>query len=281
MCDVNKSTVIFLHIPKAAGSTMHKILEREYLKASIYSFDTTKQKASIEKYKQLTVEEKSGIRLLKGHMPFGLHEYIPHAAKYITMLREPVDRVISHYNYAACTPGHYLQHYITKEGMDLQTYVGSGVSHEMDNGQVRLLSGHDDDLPYGACNEELLEQAKRNLNEYFPVVGLAERFDESVLLMREVLGWKRLPIYVSRKVGMRKQGAEPVSPDVRDYIRKINSLDYKLYKYATELFDERLAEYSDKIALELGRFQRINSAYGIAGRTGIGLRILVKRVVRN
>src|SRR5690606_18742995 len=131
--------------------------------------------------------------LIKGHMPFGVHEYLPNESTYITMLRDPVERVISHYDYVLRRTTHHLRARIIESNMDLEAYVTSGITHEMDNGQVRLLSGHDDDLPFGACSELHLQQALRNLREHFSVVGLAERFDHSILLMQHALGWRNAP----------------------------------------------------------------------------------------
>jgi hypothetical protein len=272
-------TTIFMHIPKAAGSTLHGILERQYRKSGIYDIDTSRLHASIVEFKQLDNEEKLKISLLKGHIPFGLHEYLPQQSRYITMLRDPVNRVISHYNYAARRPDHYLHDTIIKKKMSLSDYVSSGVTHEMDNAQVRLLSGHDDDLPFGSCDRLMLEQAKHNLTNYFHVIGLVERFDESVLLMKEKLNWRWPPIYVSRKVRAHKASSREVSQELRENIMQYTKLDYELYNFACVLFDQSISEYSDKIYGKLERFQSINTIYGTVARTGIDMRKSIKKLV--
>ncbi len=274
-----KPTVIFMHIPKAAGSTLHGILERQYPKSGIYDIDTSRLHESIDEFKQLERDKKLNILLLKGHIPFGLHEYLPQQSRYLTMLRDPVNRVISHYNYAARRQDHYLHETIIKNKMSLKDYVSSGISHEIDNAQVRLLSGHDDDLPIGSCDALLLEQAKHNLATWFDVIGIVERFDESVLLMREKLNWRWSPIYVSRKVRKHKTPNKEMSQELRASILKYNELDFKLYAFANTLFVQSIREYSEKIAHKLKRFQAINSIYGTVARTGIDVRKSIKRVV--
>lgn len=92
--DSNKEhSLIFLHIAKASGSTLHRIIERQYPAEVIYSIDGLNVAESTNKFKNLSREQRQKIKVLKGHMSFGLHEYLPRPSTYITMLREPVERV--------------------------------------------------------------------------------------------------------------------------------------------------------------------------------------------
>ncbi len=52
---------------------------------------------SITQLKNMPEEKRNKIRCLKGHMPFGLHKYLLNSSVYLTVLREPIERVISHY----------------------------------------------------------------------------------------------------------------------------------------------------------------------------------------
>ena len=227
-------TVIFVHIPKAAGSTLHKVLKRKYRRRPIYDIAT----AEIETFRALPIQRRAEIGLIKGHMPFGIHEHIPNDSIYITMLRHPVERAISHYYYVLRRTTHNLHDRVKEARMGLQDYVTSGVTHEMDNGQVRLLSGHDDDLPFGECTEVHLHRALHNLREHFSVVGLAERFDESIILMQHALRWSTAPYYVKRNA---RPGPSPeIGSDVRRRIEEVNWLDMALYEYGRSLFEASL-----------------------------------------
>src|SRR5678815_616084 len=88
-----KPTVIFLHIPKTAGSTLDKIIDHQYKRTSIF----TRAYISMDEFKILPEAHREKIRVLRGHMHFGVHEYLPQSSIYITILRNPIDRVISHY----------------------------------------------------------------------------------------------------------------------------------------------------------------------------------------
>src|SRR6266480_7471713 len=87
--------VIFLHLPKAAGSTLNRLIEWEYPLFPMYSIDPVFFEWSWAHLQRLSKERLRRIRVFKGHMLFGLHAILPQPATYITVLREPVDRVLS------------------------------------------------------------------------------------------------------------------------------------------------------------------------------------------
>jgi hypothetical protein len=124
-------------------------------------------------------------------MRFGLHRYIRRPAEYITMLRHPVKRIVSHYEYVRRTRAHYLHRTVVDGRIPLEEYVTAGLSPELNDGQLRILCGMEDavTLPYGGVVDDMLESAKRDLRNEFAAVGITERFNESLLLFQRVLGW--------------------------------------------------------------------------------------------
>ncbi|WP_199245677.1 sulfotransferase family 2 domain-containing protein [[Phormidium] sp. ETS-05] len=198
-----ENPLIFVHIPKAAGTTLHQIIERQYPKHLTFTLDGTNPEAAIEEFKQLPEAQRMKIKVLKGHMPFGLHEFLSGPCTYITMLRDPVERVISHYYYVLRQPNHYLHQKITSQNMTLLDYVNSGISTELNNGQAILLSGID--KRSGNLldrSDEILEKSLQNL-EQMAVVGLLEKFDESLILLQKTFGWNNI-FYVKEKVTKNK-----------------------------------------------------------------------------
>jgi hypothetical protein len=249
--------VIFLHIPKAAGTTLKGILDSYYKKQDIFEIDGSRRLETIAQFTSLPLERRAEIMLLRGHMPFGLHEYLPQPRTYITMFRNPAARVVSIYHFARQRPHHYLYNAINGKNLDIESFVSTGITPETDNQQVRFLTGHIDDIEVGACTSRMLEQAKKNLTEHFAVVGLQERFDESLLLIKKRLGWNRLPLYQSRNVGTHKR---PELPErVLKTIRKHNELDYELFEWASDRFQRQFEQ--ENIQKELERFRRANSVY--------------------
>src|SRR6187551_2305638 len=130
--------LIFLHIPKAGGTTFHDILERHYKPGEIFDIRVLDQKQTSEKeFIDLPAEQKKKINLLKGHMEFGWHENFGNAeVQYVTFLRNPVERIFSLYNYIHRRPKHYLYDKVAGKKMSFEDYVVSDITDEIDNGQV-------------------------------------------------------------------------------------------------------------------------------------------------
>lgn len=249
--------LIFLHIPKNAGATLHPVLERHYGRRARHSVTRCED---VEAFKRLPQARRDRIRLLKGHMPFGMHEYLTGRSAYITLLRDPAERVVSHYYYVKRRPDHYLHHHIAA-GMSLAEFASAGISGEMDNGQVRLLSGHDQDIPCGECTRDLLDTAKLNIEKHFAVVGLKERYDESLVLMSLALGWNWTPYYLSRNITKNKPVAKQVDPATRDAIGSSNSLDVELYEWAVKRFQIQIEWQASVVEDRIARLKRLNGLY--------------------
>lgn len=249
--------LIFLHIPKAAGSTLHPVLERHYSKRACRTISLPEQ---LEAFKQLPQRERQRIRLLKGHMPFGMHDHLAGGSRYITLLRHPAERVVSHYYYVKRTPDHYLHHFLSR-GMSLADFASSGLSGELDNGQVRLLSGHDQDIPCGDCSRDLLDVARRNIEQHFAVAGLTERFDESLVLMGITLGWTWTPYYLNRNVTQNKPAARQIDPHTLAAIERANPLDFELYDWVSLRFQDRLSQHRQAVEEKLAQLNRANHLY--------------------
>src|SRR2546423_12662933 len=79
--------IIFLHVPKTAGTTLNRLIEWEYDLFEMYSVDPVFFNWSAAHLRKLAQERLRKIRVFKGHMSFGLHEILPQPATYITVLR--------------------------------------------------------------------------------------------------------------------------------------------------------------------------------------------------
>jgi hypothetical protein len=247
-------TVLFLHIPKTAGSTMYKVLERQYSPAETLRLESSR----IAKFKTLPAAQRGRYRLIEGHLYFGFHRHIPRASTYITFLRRPVKRVLSFYYYARSTPDHYLYSQLVSERLDLKTALARELTSELCNGQTRQLAGDEWEDPERVVTRAALERAQANLT-HFRVVGLLEEFDASLLLMRRAFGW-HLPFYVKQNVTKEKPDEALLDAETLGLIEQANRLDLELYEYARKLFDQQCRAAGDSFAAELRDFRRSNRA---------------------
>jgi hypothetical protein len=251
-----EKTVIFLHIQKTAGTTLRTVIERLYETSAIYSiYPYNKNYPDIDVFKKLSDSEKSKIKIICGHISFGVHESMPQECTYITVLRNTVDRVVSFYSHITRDgqeDDEQLLSYRTtakQNNMSLSDFVASGIAYQTDNHQTRILSNMNPSV--GECTPDMLEEAKKNLREHFAVVGLTERFDESVMLMKKVFGWKT-PFYLTTNVSQNRPSVD--EEDIK-VIEEHNKLDIELYNYASELLDEQIKNHGPSFEKEVEDFR--------------------------
>ncbi len=94
---MDREALIFLHIPKTAGTTLNRIIERQYSPFAIFTMDPYRIRATAERLKRLPEGRRRRLRVVRGHLFYGIHEFLPQGATYITMLHEPLARTLSAY----------------------------------------------------------------------------------------------------------------------------------------------------------------------------------------
>lgn len=246
-------TVIFLHIPKTAGTTLYHLLERQYPPGHFHIIaDVTHH---LSDFQALPPEQKAPIRVVGGHFSFGIHQHLPQSATYFTILRQPRDLVISYFYYIRSEVSH--PHFHLAKSMSLPEFLESRIDQTMSNIQTRMLAGMSGYGDYHECTPADLETAKENLRQHFTVVGLTERFDETLLLLQKAYGWQNL-YYARMNVTRKKPSLSNLSADVSDAISQANQLDELLYQYATTLFQNQIEQQGPHFAQQVHTFQRHN-----------------------
>ena len=248
-------TVIFLHIPKTAGTTLDQIIFRNYPLSQVYMTGLVAQQG-VENFQNMTKAERRNYRLLKGHMSFGIHEHVPDSWAYFTFFRDPIERTISQFYFTLRTPRHPIHDYIHEKKMGLKECLEAGLDPMLHNGHTRLLAGVWAKLPPGECTAEHLEQAKANLSQV-KVVGLTEQFDASLLLLGKAFGWNRL-FYTRKNVTAGRPSQKNLSPETTAAVTAANQLDIELYNYAKTLFAEQIKQQGPGFTKQVSRFQTRN-----------------------
>ena len=252
--------LLYLHIPKAAGTTLSSLLfeqmrAHDQPDSGIHGFHSGVFYHPATFAKELDAASESlvrqalahaELRAVLGHFRFGLHDSLSRPYRYVTMLREPVSRIRSLYEFQRLNERKYggLAGVRLPDDMDLARYVLEPPYAEVDNGMTRRISGLSP--PIGQCTEGMLSQAKANLKDGFTFVGLAERFDESLVLMSRLLGWTEVPLYYPMNVNTRPAESVVLDPAAVELVRSRNALDVELYRFATERFAEQISQVGDE-----------------------------------
>ena len=254
--------MIFLHLSKTGGNTLGKILKRQY-SPNIYEIRKKEEDDSLECFLNMSQEKRNNIKLLlAGHMPLGLHKYFSSPTTYITLLRNPVEGIISQYHAIRFNPRRGFYEAMKEKNMTLKDYAESGLNG-VNNFQVRLISGN-----YGSPREmseplpaNALAVAKDNLQKYFKVVGLTEKFDETLLVAKRVLNWEKRVYYYRENVTKKRLDREKVTDEVMGAIKRNNQLDLKLYEFAKAILEKSIVDYGQCFENDLSRFKKVNNIY--------------------
>lgn len=238
----NKDILIHLHMPKSGGTTLKNIIKNNYPPKAY--FDVYQD----EKQREHTLEAlcKEDVLCIQGHFPFGVHKYFSTPSTYITLLRNPIQRVISEYFFIKNNPRHNL--YQLVNNTSLEDYQQQ---EQNKNLQTRLLSGQ-----IGCPLTDLdLEQAKVNMQAYFSVVGITEMFNESLYLMKEKFNWKNIQ-YTKQNITKKKPTIEQLPASTIQSIKTNNHFDIKLYQFAKQLLIQDIHHLPSKSKKELYSFRQ-------------------------
>jgi hypothetical protein len=170
-----------------------------------------------------------------------------------TILRDPIQRYISQYLY---------NYEVMGERFDVVHFIRN--RPDKPNRQVRMLAGTDD-------LRSAIRQVRRMAS-----VGLTERLNESLLLMRERLGLNGLDLHANRprNVGNERHAMldhAAVRAEFerhREEVVECNRLDLQLYEFVREeIWPSQIAEYGEE------RLRRHLATEFSAGTPRLGLRL--------
>jgi len=251
-------TLIFLHLPRTGGTTLRDILDKQY--PDDVTFENKTLLDTDTNFNVDNKPEKDQFKLVKGHVYFGIHEHINQKCTYFSMMRNPIERTISIYNYIKKRSGHKDHDLANK--LTIEEFIKRGHNLFINNGQTRLMAGREASLnvPFNEINEIHLEQAKKNIQNHFILVGLTERYNESLLLLKNFLSWKT-PTYSIANAVKRDKKTTQIDSQLKDLIIEYNQIDFQLYDYVTVLFDEQIEKYP-MIRDELEKFELKNRFAG-------------------
>jgi FkbM family methyltransferase len=237
---------VFVHIPRTAGTTFASVLRDNFPHGVRTIGNAFRPSGGINSRALRRLDEAALLTrdasVLTGHVPFSVRDKLPPDTRYVTLLRDPIERTLSQY-YGLVELGRRKP--LPGDGSLEATLAAGDVIY--DNLQTRMLSGVAD--PLGEVDEQLLEEAKENLRGAFTSFGIVERFDESLVLVAQSLGLESI-LYVRRRSLARPRGAD-VPDDMVRLAEGFNRYDIELYRWACELFEQRVADPGSEFLVEL------------------------------
>jgi hypothetical protein len=238
--------LVQIHIPKTAGSALRRVLNKEYGDRFRKAPNTfTHPNVAEERLRaRVTGGNAAHPLAIAGHIVFGLRDVLPADCCYLTVLREPVERTLSHYGYlVAPRDPKERPHGLLARG----TPYRAGLSLEEALEDPRYLPGNLQTRmivcrrsPFEQLPGDALEQAKEHLRSRFAFVGVTERFDEFAALLTRAFGWApRGP--PRKRVGDLRPERANMSPEALRALEQHDALDLELYALASELQEQAVA----------------------------------------
>ena len=118
--------LINLHIPKTGGTTLRDIIYRQYPINNIITTPTLNESKSI--INNLSLNKLKQLDIIQGHLQYGIHENLNRNIKYITIIRDPVKRVLSTYYYILNQENNPHNLSTDNKQMTIYDYIKSGIN---------------------------------------------------------------------------------------------------------------------------------------------------------
>lgn len=240
---------VFVHIPKAAGTTLREIICAEI---------NPRQRLNIDDISRIAYAPDEWLNshdFISGHFGVSLLRRLKAGCRVITMLRNPLARTISQYKYIkelseqAETSNAYAAFLRGRSLKDiLSDQNDARVTNWFRNTQTwSLVSDYQYQYRiHHMPDDEVLAIAKENL-EKMDFFGLVEAMEESLSGLNAVFGWN-INIQEAARVRSNPTGRQD-DEGLGDIILEHNQLDLALYNWAEIKFRERLPLLLDNKAV--------------------------------
>jgi hypothetical protein len=168
--------VVHVHVPKTAGTSLNEILRRNYAPDDVLQIAIHE----MGKLLALTPEDRRKVKVLMGHLQFGVARHLPQNSVYVAVLRDPGPRIFSFYRFILRSGSHPLHAEFASSGLGFGGFLrraldDAAIRLEIDNGQTRRMAGQMliPDVDYRA----MFATAMRNIAVPEMIIGTAERFE--------------------------------------------------------------------------------------------------------
>jgi hypothetical protein len=232
----------------------------------------------VNEFATLPPKEVANYKAISGHYFYNIAPFTRRNVVYITMLRDPVERTISDYAQMRRSVPHHGYKLANAQSLlefvkdprnrflwaNLQTrhiaidFNLREMAPKISAKQLedRELSTQMDQITLNGDFDDptLLTRARERLSA-FALVGLVERFDESVELLCYLFGWPAPPVPKILNVSPNRPAQDNLPQEALDIIREHTQFDAALYETGKQLFEaqynQMIKDHPEKIKQEI------------------------------
>ena len=241
----------FVHIPRTGGTYLESLLCRELGPERFVNFFGTpenqkKNKISIieniskDKSKQKLLKQiidNHNVKYFSGHISLNIEQYLPkqHQYQYMTILRDPVSRVVSFVRKVTSSKTFY--DYMTMGGksneqdfwFNYKVYVEKQLTHGLmpherngfNNYITKCIAGINLANPFVEVDQHIYDTALKNLDKFI-YIGKFEEYKDTIDSILKICN-------INTNYTIRHSSARPVPDSVLEFIYDKNIYDRKLY----------------------------------------------------
>ncbi|KAK8376719.1 hypothetical protein O3P69_009969 [Scylla paramamosain] len=119
------------------------------------------------------------------------------------------------------------------------------------------------DLGYGSAEDLTptdMDRILTKLNSTFDLVMVAERYDESLVLLKDLMCWTADDVaYLSINFRKGKPATNKIAPETREKLLQLSYPDAKIYEYFLKVFEKKVEAFGRvRMAKELAAVQDAN-----------------------
>ena len=267
--------LVFIHLPKTGGTTLNNIMsEKKFPRKKRFQIWHT---LHLEIFSKMSDEKRNKFDFVTGHVPACIHNFISRPCRYITLLREPLERAISDYYFILTYVPHPRHEWYHREKVTLEEHLREERGSTPDTMKLLLYPKLEfiSDIPAiekwrgfeSYTMNEMIEESKRKLRQDFFQVGILDRFGEFVFLLSRRLKWQSPYYRIANQNSsrLRADARNTIDTELFSYFYAANRIDYQLYEYACSLFAAQWSESGISKSAAI-RYRMMNRFHGVYRR---------------
>jgi hypothetical protein len=232
---LDDSILIFNHIPKAGGTSLIRFFEELYGNEYCYRHSARDPRTNTHTppIDKLAPSERNKLKFLAGHFKYGKHKLFQKPYKYICVLRDPLERVVSDYYFNRESGRPDLQKIAMNHS--LEEYIVM----KMENPKSEM--GRSAQIEY-ICGSQDLEVAMKILEQEYLLACTTTQLNEAMQRISEFFGVPHLEPKQAN-VTKKKGKSSIISDALAEEFKFRTSLDYKLFDIVATNFDSQKMEF--------------------------------------